>query len=344
MITLNMIIKNEAETLPNCLKSIKDFVDEIIVLDTGSTDDTVAIAVSFGASVQHFEWCNDFSAARNVALSYVRTPWTLWLDADDVVSNPEILKDLVKSAHKQRASAVWSHYRQDSVCNQRRLQLFKTKEYRWEGAVHESPVSRKASDTILSDLLVLHQKPLERCKSAARQYLAILLEKEPENWIGLAESYKYLAVHEDEDSIQNLLLADENFNQAWQWDQTNDDTKYICLFNMALLNIQLSDTFPERLLLAKRYAQAGVGIRPDRAECFSLLGHCLLEEGQPEKAKAALEHALTLDLPSGDIGLVYHQHYSTIPQQLLEVADKMLEVQRIERASRETILIYTPTE
>lgn len=62
-----MIVKNEADQLARCLTSVRDVADELIVLDTGSTDDTVAIAQSFGAQVHHFTWNNDFSAARNAA-------------------------------------------------------------------------------------------------------------------------------------------------------------------------------------------------------------------------------------------------------------------------------------
>jgi glycosyltransferase involved in cell wall biosynthesis len=65
-----MIVRDEAANLPACLTSVKDVVDELIVLDTGSTDETVTIAQSFGAQVQHFTWCNDFSAARNESLKY----------------------------------------------------------------------------------------------------------------------------------------------------------------------------------------------------------------------------------------------------------------------------------
>jgi glycosyltransferase involved in cell wall biosynthesis/predicted negative regulator of RcsB-dependent stress response len=82
-LSLCMIVKNEANSLPQCLESVKDAVDEMIVLDTGSTDDTVAIAQSFGAQVQHFPWNNDFSAARNESLKYATGDWILVLDADE---------------------------------------------------------------------------------------------------------------------------------------------------------------------------------------------------------------------------------------------------------------------
>ncbi|MBW4635516.1 MAG: tetratricopeptide repeat protein [Iphinoe sp. HA4291-MV1] len=81
-----MIVKNEEATLPKCLGSVKNIVDEMVVLDTGSTDSTPQIATKFGAKVHHFEWCNDFSAARNEALKYVTGDWILVLDADETLT------------------------------------------------------------------------------------------------------------------------------------------------------------------------------------------------------------------------------------------------------------------
>lgn len=92
-LSLCMIVKNEQATLPKCLSSVKDVVDEIVVVDTGSTDRTPKIAIEFGARVYDFQWCNDFSAARNESLKYVRGEWVLVLDADEVLV-PEIVPSL----------------------------------------------------------------------------------------------------------------------------------------------------------------------------------------------------------------------------------------------------------
>jgi tetratricopeptide (TPR) repeat protein len=78
-----LIVKNEHERLGRCLSSIRDVVDEIVVVDTGSTDDTVAIAESFGAVVLHRPWDGDFAAARNYALDAVRAQTVLYIDADE---------------------------------------------------------------------------------------------------------------------------------------------------------------------------------------------------------------------------------------------------------------------
>jgi len=85
-----MIVKDEAANLPSCLASVRDLVEEIVILDTGSVDETVAIAQQFGAQVYHFPWGHDFAAARNEALKYVHGDWVLVLDADEVLV-PEII-------------------------------------------------------------------------------------------------------------------------------------------------------------------------------------------------------------------------------------------------------------
>jgi len=79
MISLAMIVKNEEATLAHCLESVKPLVDEMVIVDTGSTDKTIEIAGSFGAKIYHFDWCDDFSAARNESLKHCTGDWVLIL-------------------------------------------------------------------------------------------------------------------------------------------------------------------------------------------------------------------------------------------------------------------------
>jgi GT2 family glycosyltransferase len=88
-ISLTMIVKDEQENLPKCLASVRGVFDEIVVVDTGSTDRTKAIAAEFGARVFDFPWIDDFSAARNAALAHATGEYVFWLDADDVVDPPQ---------------------------------------------------------------------------------------------------------------------------------------------------------------------------------------------------------------------------------------------------------------
>ena len=85
LVSAAIIVKNEAEYLRRCLGSIAHWVDELVVVDTGSTDDTVEVARSFGAELGHFPWIDDFSAARNHALDMATGEWILYIDADEQV-------------------------------------------------------------------------------------------------------------------------------------------------------------------------------------------------------------------------------------------------------------------
>lgn len=78
-----MIVKSEEHNLGECLRSVTDLVDEIVVADTGSTDKTKEIARQFGAKVIDFPWIDHFAAARNAALQHATGHWRFWMDADD---------------------------------------------------------------------------------------------------------------------------------------------------------------------------------------------------------------------------------------------------------------------
>lgn len=92
-LSLCMIVKNEAKSLPRCLASAAPAVDQIVVLDTGSTDQTQEIAQDLGAQVHTFAWSNDFAAARNESLKYAHGDWVLVLDGDEVLV-PEMIPRL----------------------------------------------------------------------------------------------------------------------------------------------------------------------------------------------------------------------------------------------------------
>ncbi len=98
IISLCMIVKNEEENIEHCLSSIQGLVDEIIIIDTGSTDGTKEIAKKFGAKVFDFKWNNNFSDARNFSLSKATGDWIFILDADEVISpsDHEKIKNLIR--------------------------------------------------------------------------------------------------------------------------------------------------------------------------------------------------------------------------------------------------------
>ena len=93
MLSLSMIVRNEEARLATCLASVKGFADEMVVIDTGSVDATVAVAVQAGARVEQMEWPGDFAPARNHALQYLKGDWVLVLDADEQL-RPEVVPSL----------------------------------------------------------------------------------------------------------------------------------------------------------------------------------------------------------------------------------------------------------
>lgn len=149
-----MIVKNEEIALPECLKSVKGVVDEMVVLDTGSSDRTPEIAKKFGAKVHNYEWCNDFSAARNQSLKYATGNWILVLDADEVLA-PEIVPTL-KQVIKQDSYLVINLVRQEVGANQSPYSLV-SRLFRHHPDIYFSrPYHAMVDDSVAQ---ILHREP-----------------------------------------------------------------------------------------------------------------------------------------------------------------------------------------
>ncbi len=104
-ISLCMITKNEAALIKDCLESVQDFVDEIIIVDTGSTDNTIEIARQFTDKIHDFKWNDDFSAARNESLKLAKGDWILVLDADEIL--PAESKEKIRAAIESREYSAY---------------------------------------------------------------------------------------------------------------------------------------------------------------------------------------------------------------------------------------------
>ena len=134
-----MIVRNEEHRLRDCLGSIRDLVDEIVLVDTGSRDRTIEVAQDFGARVFEFPWCDDFSAARNHALERVRGEWVFQIDADEVVRS--IDRDQLRGW--LRDSSVGGYYvrfqRRRMLTRNWQIKLFRRHpELRYRGVIHEN--------------------------------------------------------------------------------------------------------------------------------------------------------------------------------------------------------------
>jgi len=204
-LSLCMIVKNEERFLAQCLESVKDHVDEICIVDTGSTDRTMEIAASYGARIERHAWRNDFGWARNKALAMATRRWILQLDADEELL-PESYEALrvVKSAPAHHVG-VWircnnaaNDYAGSGSMSHALVRVFPNDPaIRFRGAVHEfvsiddDPIGIKA---VHSPIAILHHGYLQEIvaeRDKARRNLDIIrgqVEREPEDpfhWFNL---------------------------------------------------------------------------------------------------------------------------------------------------------------
>lgn len=193
---LCMIVKNESEVLARALESIKSAVDEIVIVDTGSTDNTVEIARRYTDKVYSYVWRNDFSAARNYAVSKVTSDYWMWLDADDVVPErtARLIGKLIRGADGQvdvymlpyvlgtdnGGKPTFSYYRERIMKNRA--------DFLFVGRVHEAVVPH--GNVVREPFPILHAKPHERTSGTRNLdiYKAMVAEGEP---LGPREKYYY---------------------------------------------------------------------------------------------------------------------------------------------------------
>lgn len=167
-ISLCMIVKNEEATLGRCLESVENIADEIIIVDTGSTDSTKKVALQHGAKIYDFEWIDDFSAARNFSFDKATKEYILWLDADDVLLADNRTKLLaLKESLGKDVDAVSMLYDTEFdadgnvITSTRRTRIVRrSSHFRWIGIVHEDVVSDSASCvTLPTSIVITHKKP-----------------------------------------------------------------------------------------------------------------------------------------------------------------------------------------
>ncbi len=163
-VTLCMILKNEEAVLQRCLDSIKDICDEIVIIDTGSTDNTKEIARLYTDKVIDFEWIDDFSAARNFAFSHATMDYILWLDADDILLSKDLLKlrNLKRSldgsvdAYSMYYNIAFDEDGNPTFSYRRNRLVKREKNFQWVGAVHE--YLAVYGNIVPTNIAITHQK------------------------------------------------------------------------------------------------------------------------------------------------------------------------------------------
>lgn len=307
-ISLCVIVKNEEDTLARCLISVKDIVDEIIIVDTGSTDKTKEIAWLFTDKIFEFEWVNDFSAARNFSFSKATREYIMWLDSDDVLldTDRKKLKDLKETLNPDidvvmmnydysfdnEGNVLLSHYRE-------RL-LKRSKNFLWNDPVHEYiSFGGKVQNT---DITVTHKKT----HSNNRRNLDIL-----ENMLAQGKEF----------SIRNMFYyAREKFNIG----------DYDSAIEYFLKHLDSEEGLPDDNIVSCIHLAKAYRIKRDRknmlkyllksfeydipkAEICCLLGYYYKDVEDYDRAIFWFESATNLKKPENKWGPVLHEYWGFVP-------------------------------
>lgn len=280
------IVKNEAKTLPISLAGLAQYVDEIIVIDTGSTDETVRIAEKYGATVFHFQWQDDFSAARNYALDKAGGDWIVFLDADEYFTADTVvnLRTVLKKYDEtnRRGGLLIPLYNIDVdkdnevLGNTLTLRIFfRNPAYHYEGIIHEElwekgePV-RELYVVSAADLKLMHTGYSSHLSIAkAKRNLKLLLQElsstsHPERlYMYLADAY--WGLDEKEKARHYAQLDVEGGRRA---------TTYASRSYRILLQLSLEDgeDLKKRLQLCQRAVNdypESPEFRADLAECWA---------------------------------------------------------------------------
>lgn len=233
-LALVMIVKNEATCLERCISSVSRLVDDIIILDTGSTDGTIDIAQRLGVRIHHFEWIDDFSAARNAALDFSTADWNLILDADEwLISGQECLRSLGNTPFIGQIAVQSTFDREGS--GQIAIDWISRllpRGVRYSGRIHEQPDSTSLPRRHI-ELLVGHDGYLSGKLALKRGRNEALLKK---------------AI---DDTPQNAYLLYQLGKNLSTYDQYKESIPY---FTDALKLSSLSDSFRHDLVIRTLYA------------------------------------------------------------------------------------------
>jgi len=289
-----MIVKNEEANLPGCLTSARALVDEIVVVDTGSTDRTKEIAAGFGACVHDFPWQDDFAAARNESLRFATGKWIFWLDADDRldIENRNKLRALFDQLGDENVAYLMKCRSTARVgaTQVEHARLFRNDpRIRWQYRIHEQiiPSVIASGGTVQScDLVIWHtgyEDPVLWRQKLARNHSILLLatrELPDDPWIMLNLGQSHLALGQPEMALP--------------------------LLRRGLERSQLGDFFTRKLYgqLARCYCQLGqsneamtlcrIGLKliPDQGELLFLESQLLLGSGDLDGAESCLRRLL----------------------------------------------------
>ncbi|MED0674309.1 glycosyltransferase [Aneurinibacillus thermoaerophilus] len=300
-VSLCMIVKDEEQHLPACLESVQSLVDEIIIVDTGSTDRTVAIAKKYGAKVFHKPWEDDFSKARNVSLKKATGDWILQLDADERLEQEDRRKfqALIQSGTAEGyLFQILNHNFEftGDVCVFPSVRLWRNRpEYRFVGALHEqitlSIIKRSTTDSLLMTPIRIHHYG----------YSAAVMQKKRkvERNIKIAEAevkkhpghpFHYYNLGTEYLNVKRYLEASQQFQLARKHLQDFQEIWVASLFKNYTSALLAMRNFPEAIHLLDE----GIQLFPDFTDLIYLKAVCLFELGEYSQAIEMFHQCLAM--------------------------------------------------
>lgn len=289
-VSLCMIVKNEEQFLEKCLRSIVNTVDEIIIIDTGSSDRTVEIAESFGSKVYPFKWESDFSLARNYSLDLATSDYILVLDADEYVEEDFDLSFYVSEEKDIYFVNIKNYMSKEYVTHHQAIRLFKNnKDLRYYGKIHEHlNIDGKEELTYSSTELIIHhtgyQQEVYANRDKMNRNFNILLKEVKQNPSGynlynLGMQYKVL------EDYENAL---DNFKKSYYLSR---DQVYL-----SYLLYQIGDclTRLERYEEAIKFLKDAMQAFPTYTGYYFLLGLVYEEIGYLKDAEKCFHKCLEL--------------------------------------------------
>jgi glycosyltransferase involved in cell wall biosynthesis len=298
-ISLVMIVKNEERVLGDCLRTARPWFDEMIVVDTGSTDRTIEIAEEYGAKVFHFPWCDDFSAARNVSLEHATGDWVFWMDADDTLLEEcgRQLRELARLA-EDRVTGFIAQVHIPAAPGETgftivdHVKLFRNRpEHRFIGRIHEQilePIQKAGGTVERSGVYVVHSgydhSPEGQVKK--RQRDLTILEKDladrPDHPFVLF-NIGMTAYH-----MKEYAQAEAALGRCLELSRPHESTVRKVYAMLAGCRLAQDDAAG-----ARRWAEAGLALYPRDPELLFRAGIIHRELGDLEKAEQSYLLLLT---------------------------------------------------
>jgi glycosyltransferase involved in cell wall biosynthesis len=300
--SLTMIVRNEAANIGAVLDCAEGFVDDIVVVDTGSTDDTVAIATSRGARVICRSWDDDFSAARNEAIEAARGDVILWLDADDRVEAADMaaMRDIWRSrpgaCHLFR---IVNQANQGTANEFMQARLFPRREdVRFERRIHEQIMAsaKRAGIPFVThpEIGIRHtgydDESIHRVKAGRNRRMIeteiAALPDDPSLWLSLGDACMILQDWPKAVDAYRMVLTIEN---SWS---INRDVYVQAMFCSALAFLNLGNRRE-----ARRWLYRCLYHDPSRIEAYGVLGSLLKADGDLVAAGKCFIRAACIDPP-----------------------------------------------